>query len=132
LWINLVVHSVARNDPDGDVAELLAEATARYPGNPALEFATATQELADGEPLVAARRLERLIELDVETVMESGSAFDQRIFGEWAWHSLGLCRFALGDYPGAVEAFQHAEAADPANTAYRTRRLLAEARGRAT
>ena len=128
LWVNLIVHSVARSDPDGDVPMLLAEAMARYPGNPALEFAAASQELADGNPTTAARRLERLIDLDLATIMATGSAFDGRIFGEWAWHTLGLCRFALGDYSGAVEALRNAEAADPDNSAYRTRRRLAEAR----
>jgi hypothetical protein len=58
----------------------------------------------------------------------TGSAYDSRIFGEWAWNSLGLCRFALGDFNGATSAFRNAEASDPANAAYRARRLLAEAR----
>ena len=32
-WINLLVHAVAHDDPDGDVPELIGEAQRRYPGN---------------------------------------------------------------------------------------------------
>jgi glycosyltransferase involved in cell wall biosynthesis len=131
LWTNLLVHAIPREDPDGDVAALIDEALSRYPGNPAIEFATASHELANGDATTAARRLEQLITFDLDAVIETGSAYDQRMFGEWAWHALGLCRFSLGDYAGATEAFRRAEAADPGNTAYRTRRQLAEARAAA-
>jgi len=130
LWINLLVHAVARNDPDGDVPAILDEATARFPGNPAVEFAAASHKFATGHAADAARRLEQLVAMDLDAIVATGSAYDERIFGEWAWHSLGLCRFALEDYAGAAAAFTLAEAADPDNPAYRTRRQLAEARGR--
>ena len=125
LWINLLVHAVARDDPDGDVAAMIDEAQRRYPDNPAVEFAVATHELATGEPASAARRLEQLIALDLDEIVDTESAYDGRIFDEWAWNALGLCRFQLGDNAGAAAAFAHAEAADPGNEAYRTRRLLA-------
>jgi glycosyltransferase involved in cell wall biosynthesis len=128
LWINLLAHAVSREDPDGDIAALIDEAHAKFPDNPAIEFATATHELANGDTAAAARRFEQLVELDLDAVIETGSAYDARMFGEWAWHSLGLCRFSLGDFAGAAEAFALAEAADPTNLAYRTRRRLAEAR----
>ena len=128
LWINLLVHAVARDDPDGDVAAMIDEAQQRYPDNPAVEFAIATHELATGDPASAARRLEQLIGLELDAIVDTGSAYDERIFDEWAWNALGLCRFQLGDNEGAATAFRHAEAADPANEAYRIRRLLAEAR----
>jgi len=127
-WINLLVHAVAHDDPDGDVPALLDEAQRRYPGNPAVEFAAASHEFATGDSARAATRYEALLALDLDEIVATGSAYDERIFGEWAWHSLGLCRFALGDDARAVEAFRRAEAADPHNVAYRTRRQLAEAR----
>jgi glycosyltransferase involved in cell wall biosynthesis len=131
-WINLLVHAVAHDDPDGDVPDLLDEAQRRYPGNPAVEFAAASHEFTTGDPSRAVRRLEGLVALDLDEIVATGSAYDERIFGEWAWHSLGLCRFALGDDAGAVVAFRQAEAADPDNSAYRTRRRLAEARAATT
>lgn len=130
LWINLLVHAVARDDPDGDVAALFDEAQAKYPGNPAVEFAAASHEFATGSPAAAAQRLERLLAFDLDAIVATGSAYDARIFGEWAWHSLGLCRFALGDFAGAAQAFREAEAANPDDPGYRTRRALAEARAR--
>jgi glycosyltransferase involved in cell wall biosynthesis len=128
LWINLLVHAVVHDDPDGDVAALIDDATVRFPRNPAVEFAAASHEFATGNPSGAARRFEQLVALDLDAIVATGSAYDERIFGELAWNSLGLCRFALEDYAGAVEAFTRAEASAPGNPAYRTRRLLAEAR----
>lgn len=128
LWIDLLVHTVAREDPDGDLEALVTEAEARYAGNPAVEFATATHEFASGDPAGAARRLERLLALDLDTIVGTGAAYDARIFGEWAWNALGLCRFALGDDAGAADMFRRAEAADPGTPAYAARRRLAEAR----
>ncbi len=113
LWINLVVHSVVRDDPDGDVGTLLVEAYRRYGAVPALDFAAAVHDFAGGDAAGAARRLEGLLALDPEAQIASGTSFDGRIFGEWAWHTLGLCRFSLGDFAGAAEAFRLAEAADP-------------------
>ncbi|MSO79144.1 MAG: glycosyltransferase [Acidimicrobiia bacterium] len=128
LWVNMLVHVTARDDPDGDLAALVEETHTRFPGNPAAEFATAAHKLSTGDALMAARRFEHLVGLDLDAIIATGGAYDERIFGEWAWNAIGLCRFALGDYPGAVDAFTRAEAADPDNEAYRTRRRLAEAR----
>lgn len=131
LWINLLVHAIAREDPDGDVAGLLDEAQAKFADNPVVAFAAATHEFAHGKPDVAMRRVDGILALDFDSILETGSAYDQRIFGEWAWNLLGLCRFALGDDLGATESFRLAEAADPTNPAYRARRQLAEARAKA-
>jgi cytochrome c-type biogenesis protein CcmH/NrfG len=63
--------------------------------------------------------------------METESAYDGRIFGEWAWNGLGLARIALGDTAGAADAFRHAEACNPDEPAYAARHRLAEARAAA-
>jgi glycosyltransferase involved in cell wall biosynthesis len=128
LWIDLIVHTVVREDPDGELIELLNAADSRFPGNPALEFARGSHELHAGEAAAAAARFERLTQLSLDELIATKTAYDGRIFGEWSWNSLGLCRFALGDYDLAAAAFRVAEAANPDNEAYRTRRRLAEAR----
>jgi len=131
LWVDLLVHALTRDDPDDDIVVLLGEARARYPGNPSVEFATAAHDLTTGDPAAAERRFLALTELDLDTIVDTGAAYDGRIFGAWAWNGIGLARFALGDDAGALEAFRNAEAADPENEAYRTRRRLAEVRAAA-
>jgi len=132
VYTNLVVHLVVREDPEGDADVVLAEARERYPDSPALEFAVALREYAAGDASGAATRFERLVSQDPTEPADTITSFDGRIFGEWAWHGLGLCRFASRDFTGAAAAFRIAEAADPSNAAYRTRRRLAEARAAAT
>ena len=61
-------------------------------------------------------------------VMATGSSYDERVLGEWAWNLLGLCRFALGEWSDAARAFARAEDAAPGVPDYRVRRRLAEAR----
>jgi tetratricopeptide (TPR) repeat protein len=130
LWINLLMHAVVREDPDGDLGAMLVEAQARWPDNPGIEFATATRELVTGHNVDAAERLQRLLAMDLDDIVAAGTSFDGRMFGEWAWNALGLARLDQGDATGAAEAFRRAEDAAPDNPAYRTRRLLAEARVR--
>ncbi len=130
LWIDLLVHALARDDPDGDVETLLDEALQRYPGNPAVEFALATRELTTDRPADAAARYEALLAFTPDAAIDTGAAYDGRLFGEWSWNGLGLARFALGNDAAAAAAFARAEELAPTNPAYRTRRVLAEARAK--
>ena len=113
LWFDYLIHAVRQEDPDGDVAELLAEAIERFPDNPIVEFAAASQALVEDDPAGAAARYERLVTSDLDAVVDTGSAYDGRVFGEWSWNGLGLARFALGDLAGAAEAFGEAERGEP-------------------
>jgi hypothetical protein len=130
VWINLIVHKLAAGSVDQDLAELVAEGLERFPDVPALELAAATYEFATTRPELAIPRLEWLLSLDLDEVIASGSSYDERILGEWAWHLLGLCRFALGDGPGAADAFGRAAACEPRNAEYLVKRRLAEGRTR--
>jgi hypothetical protein len=127
LWFDYLTHAVSREDPDGDVAPILAEALQRFPGSPVVEFAAATQALITNDPADAAARFARLVATSDDEALETGTAYDARLFGEWSWNGLGLAQFALGDPAGAAQAFAHAEVANPASEEYRTRRRLAEA-----
>jgi cytochrome c-type biogenesis protein CcmH/NrfG len=62
--------------------------------------------------------------------MATGNSYDERVFGEWAFDLLGLCRFALGDAAGAAAAFRRAEELAPGDGRYAGRRRLAELRTR--
>jgi glycosyltransferase involved in cell wall biosynthesis len=128
VYIDLVVHRIANGDTTDEVAALVDEALARFPGVPSLEYAAAMVEYARGDLANAAARLEWIVAMSLDEVVATNSSYDGRIFGEWGWNLLGQCRFSLGDDAGAADAFRHAEAAAPAELAYRTRRMLAEAR----
>lgn len=130
VYIDLVVHRIATGDTGDDVAAIVDEALARFPGIPSLEYAAALLGYRRGELADAAARMERVLALSLDDIVATNSSYDGRIFGEWGWNLLGQCRFALGDATGAADAFRHAEAAAPGDLSYRTRRLLAEGRAR--
>jgi tetratricopeptide (TPR) repeat protein len=127
LWINLITHAFAREQLD-DLGPLVEEALQRFPGLPALELAAARFEFVAGEPARAASRLEWIMSLSLAEVVATGSSYDERVLGEWAWNLLGLCRFALGEWAAAAQAFARAEQAAPQVPDYAVRRRLAEAR----
>jgi glycosyltransferase involved in cell wall biosynthesis len=128
LWINLLVHLLARDRITPELGELIDDALARFPQNPALELTAATHAFVSGRPAEAIPRLEWLLGLTPAFLLDSQSAYDRRVIEEWPWNLLGLCRFRLGDDAGAAEAFARAEAAAPEVADYRARRLLAAAR----
>ena len=131
LWIDLIVHALACDRTDDDLAVLVAEALERFPNVPALELAAARLEFATGEPERAARRVEWIMSLSLDDIVATGSSYDERVFGEWAWNLLGLCRFALADYDASADAFREAERSAPQVPDYGVRRRLAEARAKA-
>ena len=56
-------------------------------------------------PRDALEPLDWLLGLDDDAIIATGASYDERVFGEWAWSLLGLCRFALGDDADAADAF---------------------------
>lgn len=130
LWSHLIMHKLARGQLTEELADLVEEAQVRFPGIPSLELAFATHEFATGAADRAARRCEWVTSLSVDEAVETGTAYDERVLGEWALNLLGLCRFELGDDAGAADAFRQAEAAAPDDVGYRVRRQLAESRAR--
>lgn len=131
LFVDLVTHLQAQGRADAEVGALLDESLGRYGRLPTLELAAARHDFARGRPAAAAARVEWLLGLPEGEIIDTGSSYDRRVFGEWAWDLLGLCRFAAGDDAGAAEAFGRAEAAAPDVEAYAVRRRLAQARAAA-
>jgi len=83
---------------------------------------------ATGRPRDALEPLEWLVSLDGDAIIETGASYDERVFGEWSWSLIGLCRFALGEDVAAADAFRRAERYAPGDASYVVRRRLAEAR----
>jgi glycosyltransferase involved in cell wall biosynthesis len=128
LWIDLIWHRFTRHDAGEEVAALVHEALERFPALPALELVAAQLEFVAGDHDCAERRVEWILGQSERDVIASGSAYDRRIFGEWAWNLQGLCRFARGDWSAAADAFAKAEQAAPDVEDYAVRRRLAQAR----
>jgi glycosyltransferase involved in cell wall biosynthesis len=131
LWGNLIWHRFAGGDAGEEVAALVREALERFPRLPAIELVAARVEFVAGDHERAQRRVEWILEQSEADAMATGSAYDKRIFGEWSWNLLGLCRFAAADWDAAAEAFAKAEQAAPDDAEYAARRRLAQARAAA-
>jgi glycosyltransferase involved in cell wall biosynthesis len=132
LWVGLIWHHLERGRVDEDLSALVVEALERFGGLPVVEFAAARLEFARGAAQSALNRVERIMSLSLDEIIATGSAYDQRIFGEWAWNLLGLCCFALGDHGRAAAAFAEAERLAPGVPEYAVRRRLAQARAAAS
>jgi glycosyltransferase involved in cell wall biosynthesis len=128
VYIGLLFHLLALEQVDDSFSTLVTESAERFPDVPTVELAAARYEFAVGRPRDAIKRLEKLLARDVATMIDTGASYDLRVFNEWGWDLLGLCRFQLGDDEGAAHAFREAERAAPDVTAYSVRRRLAEAR----
>ena len=132
LWINLITHEFVRGQLEGGLGGIVEEALQRFPGVPALELAAAQVEFVAGDARRALPRVEWLTSLSMAQVVATGSAYDERVLGEWALNLLGLCRFALADWAGAADAFARAQATAPEVPDYAARRRLAQARADAS
>jgi len=128
LHLDLVNHLLARELIDVDLEALVEEARAAYVRTPTLELAAARLAFATGRPRDALEPLEWLVGLDDDEIVATGASYDERVFGEWSWGLIGLCRFALGDDEAAADAFRRAERYAPGDASYVVRRRLAEAR----
>jgi tetratricopeptide (TPR) repeat protein len=128
LYVDLIHHLLARGVVDDELGALVHEARAAFDRTPTLELAAARLAFATGRPRDALEPLAWLVELDDDAIIETGGSYDARVFGEWAWSLIGLCRFALGDDGAAADAFRRAEQYAPGDESYTVRRRLAEAR----
>lgn len=128
LYVDLVHHLLGRGVVDDELAFLVQEARGAFDPTPTLELAAARLAFATGRPRDALEPLAWLVELDEDAIIGTGASYDARVFGEWAWSLLGLCRFALGDDAAAADAFRCAERCAPDDQSYAVRRRLAEAR----
>jgi tetratricopeptide (TPR) repeat protein len=128
LYIDLIHHLLAHGVIDDELEVLVDEARGKFDRTPTLELAAARLAFATGRPREALEPLEWLLGLDEEAIVATGASYDERVFGEWAWGLLGLCKFALGDDAAAADAFQRAERLAPDDPSYGVRRRLAEAR----
>jgi tetratricopeptide (TPR) repeat protein len=123
-FVDLALHRVRSGR---SAADLVADLELFRPDDPLTSWAKAHQAMFEQRWADAVPLLEALLDIDLaELSTEVG--YNRSIFGSFAAHALGSCRFHLGDFAEAAELFGRAEAADPTNPEYRVKRELAEAR----
>jgi tetratricopeptide (TPR) repeat protein len=123
-FVDLALHRVRSGRT---AADLVADLALLRPDDPLTSWAMANQAMfehrwTDAIPLLEALLGTRVDELSTEV------GYNRSIFGAFAAHALGTCRFHVGDFEAAAELFGRAEEADPTNPEYGVKRKLAEAR----
>jgi tetratricopeptide (TPR) repeat protein len=113
-----------------DVASLLAEARAAYPGNCALLYLEGEDLIARGAYEDAIDRFDRILRFDPTQVPADSPAYDESLLGELPHAGRGFALFKAGRYSEAADAYEAAAALAPSNAAYAVKRTLAQARAR--
>jgi tetratricopeptide (TPR) repeat protein len=109
-------------ESDPQEAAALAEAACRlYPGDPALRLARANGLYAAGGAEGIVPLLDSLLAIDAESFFDPMTAYDRRIFGEWAASLKGAVLARAGRRAEAAEAFRAAAAFNPADRSYAIR-----------
>lgn len=122
-YADLALHRLARSQ---DCHDLIGEMARRFGDDHLVRWARAQQAMLVGRYEEALTPLMALAGVDPDALVHPCLAYDQRIFGELAYHGLGTCWFHLGDHDTAASWFARAEEASAAPE-YRVKRQLAEA-----
>lgn len=111
---------------DGEnVAALLTEARAAYPGNYVLLWQEARHLAATGKPDQALARFDELLAVDRACLPDAGPAYDERLFTDAAHEGRALCLFRLGRFAEAAAAYAEAERYAPDSTEFAVKKQLA-------
>lgn len=109
-----------------DATELIDEANKRHPGDPLVLWWTA-RHLAMNNHFADARTcLDTILAFGPDGPRHGNLGYDRQLFGAYAWGLLGTCWLQEGAPGQAVDWLRKAEAADPTNREYSTKRALAE------
>lgn len=113
---------------DARRAELLADATARFPGDPLVTWLRAETLVGDRSFSAALPLLERLSAIDADDDVFPELSYDRRIFGEFAYAALAHAHAGLEHWGEAAEWYERAAHVAPDTLEYRTKQALARAR----
>lgn len=89
---------------------IIDEGLALAPRHHTLVLARARQQMADRQWDDAAASLQVMIRAGEEVTEHSVLAYSRLLFTRWPWEMLGECRFELGDFAGAADAYERAAA----------------------
>lgn len=109
-------------DSDPERALTLADrAVVDYPDQHALALARANAIVATGGAAEALPILRALTQIDADAFFDPLTAYDKRIFGEWAFDLMGAAYARLGRREDAGEAYARAASLAPDNLGYRAK-----------
>jgi glycosyltransferase involved in cell wall biosynthesis len=117
-WKRLI--ALSANEPNHAV-ELARRASAIYPDSPSLQFDLAQALFAARQTDEVFPILDALTAIDAEAIVDPITAYDMRIFGEWAFDLMGAAHARLGQNAEAAAAFGRAAQLAPDNRAYRAK-----------
>ena len=113
-----------------DVGELVGEARELFPRNWHIVFLEARYLVDAARYEEALERFDRLLAVDVATLVDEGPAYDERLFGTLAYEGRGYCLFKLERYEEAAETYAVAARLAPDDPSLDAKRRLAAARAR--
>ena len=102
-------------------ADLAKQAIDDHPDNQALALAWANAQFLVGCGEEILPMLQRLASIEAETFVDTLTAYDHRIFGEWPLDLMGGVYARLGRREAAAQAFRQAARLAPDNPAYRAK-----------
>lgn len=112
----------------GDAAALIDEGRRLRPENHLLRWLEAKSLMRRERFAAAGEIFAGLALIDADTLIAE-NAYDKRIFGVGAAEQAAECAFRAGDYAEAARWYAAAERGSAGAAEFRTKRLLAEARG---
>ena len=119
------------HEREHDVSALVADTRSRFPDNMLGIWLAARVAIDTGDLDGAVDLLEQLAAIDGDTYFDGKMAYDKKIFGVFAYESLGNCYFKLGRHADSARYFRLAEVCEPEEPGHRVRRQLAEQRAAA-
>jgi tetratricopeptide (TPR) repeat protein len=117
-WRRLI--ALSSSSPDYAL-QLALRAASLYPGSHSLKLDLGNALFAVGDAESVISIVQDLVAIDAETFSNPTTAYDKRVFGEWALDLMGAAYARLGRYADAADVFERAAILAPDNLAYRTK-----------
>ncbi len=118
-----------RLDRNLPVDLLLDEVERLFPVSPFAVWFRGKSLLRQGRVTEAAAAFHRLLAWGPLTIEDRMLSYDERIFGEFCYASLGLCGYLSGRFRESERWYEQALRCDPTNSEYRLRLLMCEQNG---
>ena len=126
----LIAHTLVRIlvEEDRDASDVLSRLLKDDPNDFVTLYLSARASLRRGDNGYALRIGRRLVAVEPDELQDSLTAYDVRLFGEFAWALIGAAHYQAGRRAEAGEAYAQAMRLAPSNTAYLSKAVALGAR----